>query len=150
MNQTDTPQNGPSCSFVAIVAAIVADPALTDFHDRGRSCRKSCLNSDASFGRLHIQNPSLWVALFHRLWRAGAALCPRPRMRKPACGGVTFPTDERRLDMDVLGKIPADSIASRKFCPKWPSLPRSSPERSDHTGVRGKEDQASARDECVA
>jgi biopolymer transport protein ExbB/TolQ len=136
MNQTDTLIKRAFVFLIAIVAAIVLIGIIK--FTAGPTLREILLDSNASYWPFTIQN-IMWVALFigfgELVLRWSAAKDEESQLARGY-----LPTDGRRLDDSVLGKI-RDSIASRKFA-RNAFLPRMISRTIDQYRVSGKEDQA--------
>ena len=104
----------------------------------GETLQEILLDADATFWPFTVQNV-MWVALFigfgELFIRWSAASDEQSQLNRGY-----LPTDDRQLDMDMLGKI-KDSITNRRFA-KDAFLPRMITRTIDQYRVSGKEDQA--------
>ena len=122
--------------LIAVIAAIVLIGVIR--YTAGEALQEILLDADASFWPFTVQNV-MWVALFigfgELFLRWSAATDEESQLKRGY-----LPTDQRNLDMDMLGKI-KDSIKNRRFA-RTAFLPRMITRTIDQYMVSGKEDQA--------
>ncbi len=122
--------------LLAILAAIVLIGIMR--FTLGPTLQEILLDADAPFWPFTVQN-IMWVALFigfgELFLRWSAASDEQSQLRRGY-----LPTDDRKLDVDMLDKI-KDSIKNRRFA-KEAFLPRMITRTIDQYRISGKEDQA--------
>jgi len=122
--------------LLSIMAAIVLIGIMR--FTLGPTLQEILLDADAPFWPFTVQN-IMWVALFigfgELFLRWSAASDEQSQLKRGY-----LPTDDRKLDVDMLDKI-KDSIKNRRFA-KEAFLPRMITRTIDQYRISGKEDQA--------
>jgi len=122
--------------LLSIMAAIVLIGIMR--FTLGPTLQEILLDADAPFWPFTVQNV-MWVALFigfgELFLRWSAASDEQSQLKRGY-----LPTDDRKLDVDMLDKI-KDSIKNRRFA-KEAFLPRMITRTIDQYRISGKEDQA--------
>ncbi len=122
--------------LLSVLAAIVLIGVMR--FTFGPTLQEILLDADAPFWPFTVQNV-MWVALFigfgELFLRWSAASDEQSQLKRGY-----LPTDDRKLDVDMLDKI-KDSIKNRRFA-KDAFLPRMITRTIDQYRISGKEDQA--------
>lgn len=122
--------------LLSVLAAIVLIGVMR--FTFGPTLQEILLDADAPFWPFTVQNV-MWIALFigfgELFLRWSAASDEQSQLKRGY-----LPTDDRKLDVDMLDKI-KDSIKNRRFA-KDAFLPRMITRTIDQYRISGKEDQA--------